>query len=261
MAKEPAFLFYDGDAAKDVSHLNRLERGCYFDIIQSQRKFGRLSIDLIKRILGKDFDTCWEQVKICLTYENHMYYIEWLDDSIKKRKAYSESRSKNRSGSKSINNDNTYDEHMKTYDNHMEIEIISILDRIKEQVEIDGNPENKFVVMVVLKMVEIFKNKFPHYPVTPDFDYAGCLRIAYKIAEYKGWKKSEVINGRMDDCLNSWRVIVDFIHNDTWLATRSIPDISTDKEWARLVQKMKQPKKKPETTEKTAPSLTHLKPI
>lgn len=112
MAKDPAFLFYDGDAARDVSHLNRLERGCYFDLIQAQRKFGRLNLELIKKILGKDFLECWEQVKICLTYDNDMYFIEWLENSTNKRKAYSESRSKNRTGSKSAQLEKTYVNHM-----------------------------------------------------------------------------------------------------------------------------------------------------
>lgn len=114
MAKDPAFLFYDADASRDVSHLNRLERGCYFDLIQAQRKFGRLNIDLIKKILGKDFDTCWESIKICLTCDEDMYFIDWLENSIFKRKMYSTSRSKNRTSSKSTTNE-------KTYDNHKEI--------------------------------------------------------------------------------------------------------------------------------------------
>lgn len=112
MAKDPAFLFYDGDAARDVSHLNRLERGCYFDLIQAQRKFGRLSIEIIKRVLGKDFETCWSQLEICLTYDSHMYFIEWLELSTIKRKAYSESRSKNRKSYKSTDSGLTYDNHM-----------------------------------------------------------------------------------------------------------------------------------------------------
>ena len=59
MARDPAFLFYDGDAARDVSHLNRLERGCYFDFMQAQRKFGRMKEDVISKVLGKDFESCW----------------------------------------------------------------------------------------------------------------------------------------------------------------------------------------------------------
>lgn len=122
MAKDPAFLFYDGDAARDVSHMNRLERGCYFDIIQAQRKIGRLSIDLIKKILGKDFNTCWDSVKICLSYENDMYFIEWIEESSNRRKLYSESRRQNRLKFQSIDNQNINNNKSKTYVNHMENE-------------------------------------------------------------------------------------------------------------------------------------------
>lgn len=115
MGKDPAFLFYPGDAAEDVSHMNRLERGCYFDLIQAQKKFGPLPLPTIQKILGKDFDSCWESIKMCLTYEKDMYYISWLQDSIEKRKKYSASRSKNREGSKHAKNEenaSTYVEHM-----------------------------------------------------------------------------------------------------------------------------------------------------
>lgn len=119
MSKDPAFLFYDGDAAKDVSHMNRIERGCYFDLIQAQRKFGRLSIDIIKKILGKDFEPCWDSVKICLTYDNDMYFIEWLENSTIKRKEYSENRRKNRLSKNQQDTKNI----SKTYVEHMENEI------------------------------------------------------------------------------------------------------------------------------------------
>ncbi len=39
MAKEDfCFTYYDGDAARDMAHMNRLERGAYTDVIISQRK-------------------------------------------------------------------------------------------------------------------------------------------------------------------------------------------------------------------------------
>lgn len=90
MAKDPAFLFYDGDAARDVSHMNRLERGCYFDLIQAQRKFGGYTVEQARKILGKDFDSCWDALTLVLTQENGIFFIEWMRDSILKRKAYSE---------------------------------------------------------------------------------------------------------------------------------------------------------------------------
>jgi len=87
--KDPAFLFYDGDAARDVSHMNRLERGCYFDLIQAQRKFGGYTVEQARKILGKDFETCWEALELVLSCENGRYFIEWVDVSIKNRVEHS----------------------------------------------------------------------------------------------------------------------------------------------------------------------------
>lgn len=145
MGKDPAFLFYPGDAAQDVSHMNRLERGCYFDIIQAQKKFGRLSEDLIKKVLGHDFDGCWNSLKICLTYVDHMYFIEWLENSIEKRKSYSESRKHNRSVKKTHHMSNI----CKTYDEHMENEI-------------ENEDENIIVIKNTDEIVfEQFRVKYP----------------------------------------------------------------------------------------------------
>jgi hypothetical protein len=88
MPKDPAFLFYDGDAARDVSHMNRLERGCYFDLIQAQRKFGGYTLEQAKKILGKDFDSCWEALTLILQREDTKYFIEWVKNSIEKREKY-----------------------------------------------------------------------------------------------------------------------------------------------------------------------------
>ena len=105
--KDPAFLFYFNEVSHDIYHLSRLERGCYLDLIIAQKKFGPLTVEQIKKILADDYDKCWPSLKISFTYDNDMktYYLEWLDESIKKRKAFSESRRKNRlkSNSKDIN--------------------------------------------------------------------------------------------------------------------------------------------------------------
>lgn len=90
MSRDPAFLFYDSDAARDVSHMNRLERGCYFDLIQAQRKFGGYTTEQARKILGKDFDLCWDALTLILSCENDVYFIEWVKDSIEKRKEHAE---------------------------------------------------------------------------------------------------------------------------------------------------------------------------
>lgn len=92
--KDPAFLFYDGDAARDVSHMNRLERGCYFDLIQAQRKFHGFAVEQARKILGSDFETCWPALELILHLENDKYSIEWLANSLEKRTKYSETQRK-----------------------------------------------------------------------------------------------------------------------------------------------------------------------
>jgi hypothetical protein len=123
MSKDPAYLFYDGDAAKDVSHMNRLERGAYFDILQTQRKFGRMSLEIIKKVLGQDFDKTWEAIKIILTYveDKQHYFVLWLEESCIKRQKYCESRSVNRTKSK-INTKKHMSNISLTYVEHMENE-------------------------------------------------------------------------------------------------------------------------------------------
>lgn len=100
MAKSDfCFTYYDGDAARDMSHMNRLERGAYTDLIISQRKFGHLTKDQIKKTLGNDFGSVWESVSLVLKVDqNAKYYIEWLDNSEKKAKTHSKLQSDKRKG-------------------------------------------------------------------------------------------------------------------------------------------------------------------
>jgi hypothetical protein len=93
--KDPAFLFYDGDAAIDVSHMNRLERGAYFDLIQAQRKFGGYTVEQARKILGKDFVDVWPALELILSKtEEDVYYIEWIKLSMEDRKVYKEKQRK-----------------------------------------------------------------------------------------------------------------------------------------------------------------------
>ncbi len=94
MAKDPAFLFYSADASEDVSHMNRLERGAYFDFIQAQRKFHGITTEQARKILGKDFDEVWPALEMVLSCENDQYFIRWMRDGIKKRAEYAEKQRK-----------------------------------------------------------------------------------------------------------------------------------------------------------------------
>lgn len=122
------------------------------------------------------------------------------------------------------------------------------LNKIVSQIEESSKtkiPETKkkYFMFLVVEMVRIFTEKMPGYFFHKETDYHACLDIAYNIATMKKWKKDEVVNGKMNDCLDSWKVIVDFIKHDTWLNARSLSDIATVKEWQRLVGKMNESRK------------------
>lgn len=97
MAKEDfCFTYYDGDAARDTTHMNRLDRGAYHDLILAQRKFGHLTFDQIKKVLGRDFNECWPAIELIMkTDSDGKYYVEWLDNSIKRMRKHSTKQSEN----------------------------------------------------------------------------------------------------------------------------------------------------------------------
>ena len=111
MAKDPAFLFYPGDYLRDTQTLSENAQVSYDRIMcehmrnicitQQQLKF------FTKRLTEDEVD----ELMFTLTKINGGYQIEWVAESISKRKAYSESRRKNRL-KKDTNISLSYDEHM-----------------------------------------------------------------------------------------------------------------------------------------------------
>lgn len=87
---------YIMEIAKDVLHMKRIERGCYYDIIQAQKRFGRLTLEQIKKLLQSDFDKCWPSIELVLSHDNDMYFISSLEQVMEKQKAFAKSRSVNR---------------------------------------------------------------------------------------------------------------------------------------------------------------------
>lgn len=94
MDKDPAFLFYPGDASDDTQFMNRLERGCYFDLLKAQKKHRKFSIQLIQKVLGRDFETCWPSIELVLQKEGDLYFIGWVHDSMENRAAHAAKQKK-----------------------------------------------------------------------------------------------------------------------------------------------------------------------
>jgi hypothetical protein len=68
---------------------------------------------------------------------------------------------------------------------------------------------------------------------------SACLEIAYKIAKQKGWKKNQVTNGKLNECLSEWMTIVDFVKSDSWFSTKSISFLNT--KFQDLIQSKNKP--------------------
>ena len=118
MAKDPAFLFYPGDYLKDTQCLSEKSQVAYDRIMCEHMR--NISEDMNNITVTKervDFftkrlsDDEKAEVFHVLTKSDNGYQIEWVAESICKRKSYSNSRAKNR-GSKNKKDVLTYDAHM-----------------------------------------------------------------------------------------------------------------------------------------------------
>lgn len=121
MAKDPAFLFYPGDASNDTQFMNRLERGAYFDLIKAQRLFGGYTAVQLRKVLGSDFEAVWPALELVLQFDGEKYFIGWLAESISKRDSYSKKQSE-RVKARWNNDGNTAVLPKKEIENEIEIE-------------------------------------------------------------------------------------------------------------------------------------------
>lgn len=272
--RDPAFLYYDADVALDVAHMNRTERGCYFDLFQMYRKFHGYTAEQIGKILGTDMESCWSAIEIVLEFDEttKKYHIPWLKHSLNRKAQQSaiqreriqnywdEVRKNEVAGIATTRKPrkktgNTTDIPRNNNGNTTDIPIepeTETKDRI-EDVEggmgegeggkegfsgpspPEGPPWPKHASGLPAAMVEIFVKAFPGYPQQQEKDFAGSLQLAYQIADQHGWTWENANNGRMPEVLRIWSDLVDFAKTDSWFSGRSIFDLS--KEYQRLVQK------------------------
>lgn len=102
--KAPSVEWFFNDWHGGTAILTRHQKGCFMDLLHAQFNNGHLSIEAIKNVLGNDF-AAWQGVlsKKFRQDEDGLYYNFRLDIQIKKKVAYSTSRS---------NNLNSFVEHM-----------------------------------------------------------------------------------------------------------------------------------------------------
>ena len=111
MAKDPAFLFYPGDYLRDTQCFSEKVQVSYDRIMCEHMRNICISERQLKFFTKRLDIEELEELKTSLIKIKGGYQIEWVAESIVKRRVYSESRRKNRKSS-SNNICKTYDEHM-----------------------------------------------------------------------------------------------------------------------------------------------------
>ena len=129
MAKDPAFLFYPGDYLRDTQNLSEKSQVAYDRIMCEHMRnicedmnnitVSKKQVNFFSKRLNNEEK---EELMFVLKKIKDSFQIEWVAESIAKRKVYSNSRSKNR-GKKSKKD-------MKTYDYHMENENENVIEDI-----------------------------------------------------------------------------------------------------------------------------------
>jgi len=118
MGKDPAFLFYPGDYLRDTQCLSPAAQVAYDRIMCEHMRNICISHAQLKFFTKRLTDDEREEVMAVLKQVDGCFQIEWVAESICKRKDYSRSRSENRKGKPK--------DHMlnisSSYDNHMENE-------------------------------------------------------------------------------------------------------------------------------------------
>lgn len=114
MAKDPAFLFYPGDYLRDTQCLSPTSQVAYDRIMCEHMRNICITQQQLNFFTKRLSNEEKEELQFCLSKVDGGFQIEWVAESIAKRREYSESRRNNRSGKKKkISN---------TYVKHMEIE-------------------------------------------------------------------------------------------------------------------------------------------
>lgn len=99
MSKDPAILFYTSDFLTQCTSLTMAERGQYITLLCLQHQRGHLDSKTIEITIGFD-NLSRDVLKLYKQDANGCLFNEWLEEIIIKRKAYTESRRKNRQGKK-----------------------------------------------------------------------------------------------------------------------------------------------------------------
>ncbi len=186
MSKDPAFLFYPGDYLRDTQMLSEKTQVAYDRIMCEHMRNICISQKQLMFLTKKLTEDEREELMMVLTEIPGGHQIDWVADSINKRKAYSESRRKNRTKKQPDDKDNIPE----TYVLHMEneIEIENINGRGKEECEKKG------VKLPPYQQSFITVKADPEISIPEGFEELILTWLRYKSEKGQAYKKTCMIS-------------------------------------------------------------------
>lgn len=227
MAKDPAFLFYPGDYLRDTQCLSELAQVAYDRIMcEHMRNISKdvsnigITQDRLNFFIKRLNELEKSDIYHVLKKTGALFQIEWVAESICKRKTYSENRAENRKGKSK--------EHVKTYDSHMENEIV-----IEDENEIKDKNDTKIGgtggrdLSLVSRMEVIWTTTFPKYTKQKVKDSHALKDIADFIFMDAG-----VVNGYGNPeqeqlALNTFQQIANEVKKETFWINKPLKSISS----------------------------------
>jgi len=89
------FQYYKDRAKFDKLGMTQTEECFYHRLVDAQFETGRMTIKMIRKIVGnKNFGRYWAALGAVMEEQNGLFYIPWVDESLKKREQASENAKK-----------------------------------------------------------------------------------------------------------------------------------------------------------------------
>lgn len=219
------FTFYDGDATREMAHMNRLERGAYIDVIIQQRQRGHLTKNDLQKFISKDFEAVWPSLEWVLKIDPAgLYFIEWLEISIQKATDFAKIQSGRKLGTSKqkpkLNSDVPNTNRKTDSDNHYKDEDGNG-DGNEIKNENFGKSEN---ILLVPEMAKIFYKHNPDYGASKEKDYKPLLSIASYFCEIGKLSGSPDLHS--EKILQAWGVTCTVIMADNFYKQKSLSTIS-----------------------------------
>ncbi len=220
MAKDPAFLFFPGDWLGGTMTMTYEEKGIYISLLMLQFNNGHMTLHMMAHYIGHMFNQFWDKYSCkFITDEQGLYFNVKLDEEKKRRKAYTDSRSKNKEGKNQFTKNKKKSGHMTS---HMENG-----NRNGDYNDTaDENFEKFEKLLIIPQMCALWYSSFSTYTQDKDNDFDGMGKVLQFMNRQTKIQISD------PNCqikiLNTLQLIVDQVNREPFWINKPIKSIANN---------------------------------